>query len=54
MLTFRDAGKGTFSRPLRFAPILLGAAAMLVAGFFATMAAAQEPVPRRNLLQRLF
>lgn len=32
----------------------MGAAAMLFAGFFATMAEAQEPVPRRNVLQRLF
>lgn len=54
MLTVSDAGKGTFLRPLRFAAIFAGAAAMLVTGFFATMAAAQEPVPRRNLLQRLF
>jgi uncharacterized protein len=54
MSTIRDAWKGKFLRPLRFAPVLAGAAAMLVVGLFATMAAAQEPIPRRNLLQRLF
>lgn len=54
MFTIRHGGKGMFLRVLRFAPILTGAAAMLVAGLFATMAAAQEPIPRRNLLQRLF
>ncbi|WEX77008.1 DUF459 domain-containing protein [Sinorhizobium numidicum] len=54
MLTTRDAGKGRFLRPLRLAPIFMGAMAMLVAGLFATMAEAQEPVPRRNLLQKFF
>ncbi|MDK1490615.1 DUF459 domain-containing protein [Sinorhizobium sp. 7-81] len=54
MLPIRDAGVKRFLRPFRFAPILMGAVAMLVAGFFATMAEAQEPVPRRNVLQRLF
>ncbi len=34
--------------------IFMAAAAMLVTGFFATMAEAQEPVPRRTLFQRLF
>ncbi|WEX89195.1 DUF459 domain-containing protein [Sinorhizobium garamanticum] len=43
-----------FLLPFRFAPIFMGAAAMLFAGFFATVAEAQEPVPRRNVLQRLF
>ncbi|ASY64265.1 putative periplasmic protein [Sinorhizobium sojae CCBAU 05684] len=54
MLTDRNAGKGKILRPFRLAAVLAGAAAMLVAGFLATIAAAQEPVPRRNLLQRLF
>ncbi|RVQ03583.1 DUF459 domain-containing protein [Sinorhizobium meliloti] len=54
MLTIRYRGKGLFSRLLRLAPVLLGAAAMVAAGFFATVAEAQERVPRRNVLQRLF
>ncbi|RVR12007.1 DUF459 domain-containing protein [Sinorhizobium meliloti] len=54
MLTILSRGKGLFSRLLRLAPVLLGAAAMVAAGFFATVAVAQERVPRRNVLQRLF
>ncbi|MQW88050.1 DUF459 domain-containing protein [Sinorhizobium saheli] len=54
MQTTGDARRGWFFRPFRLAPLLLGAAAMLVAGLFATMVEAQEPVPRRNVLQRLF
>ncbi|MCA1492020.1 SGNH/GDSL hydrolase family protein [Sinorhizobium alkalisoli] len=54
MFTERTGGKGKILHSLRFAAVLAAAAAMLVAGFFATMAAAQEPVPRRNLLQRIF
>lgn len=54
MLTILSRGKGLFSRLLRLAPVLLGAAAMVAAGFFATVAEAQERVPRRNVLQRLF
>ncbi|WP_085025626.1 DUF459 domain-containing protein [Ensifer aridi] len=52
MFRTRDAGKGSLL--MRFAPVFAAAAAMLVTGFFATMAEAQEPVPRRNMLQRLF
>ncbi|MBP1885351.1 SGNH/GDSL hydrolase family protein [Sinorhizobium mexicanum] len=55
MLPIRSASARRFLRPLRLAPIFMGAAAMLVAAFFATMAEAQEPPPpRRNVLQRLF
>ena len=54
MLTILSRGKGLLSRLLRLAPVLLGAAAMVAAGFFATVAEAQERVPRRNVLQRLF
>ncbi|MCA1406021.1 DUF459 domain-containing protein [Ensifer sp. IC3342] len=54
MLPIRNAPARRLLRPFRFAPIFMGAAAMLFAGFFATVAEAQEPVPRRNVLQRLF
>ncbi|PDT47847.1 DUF459 domain-containing protein [Sinorhizobium fredii] len=52
MLRTRDAGKGLLL--LRRAPVFMAAAAMLVTGFFASMAEAQEPAPRRTLFQRLF
>ncbi|MDK1375294.1 MULTISPECIES: DUF459 domain-containing protein [unclassified Sinorhizobium] len=54
MFSVRNTGERRSLRPFRFASLLMGAAAMLFAGFFATMAEAQEPVPRRNVLQRLF
>jgi hypothetical protein len=54
MLTTRDAGKRSLSSGLRLASLFLAAAAMLAVGFFAAVAEAQEPVPRRTLLQRLF
>ncbi|MDX0513913.1 DUF459 domain-containing protein [Sinorhizobium medicae] len=52
MMTTRYRGKGL--RLLRLAPVMIGAIAMIAAGLFATAAEAQEPVPRRNVLQRLF
>ncbi|MCA1439816.1 DUF459 domain-containing protein [Ensifer sp. IC4062] len=54
MLPIRNAPTRRFQRPFRLAAIFVGAAAMLFAGFFANVAEAQEPVPRRNVLQRLF
>ncbi|OAP35373.1 hypothetical protein ATC00_11295 [Sinorhizobium americanum] len=52
MFRARDAGKGSLL--LRLTPVFLAAAAMLVTGFLASMAEAQEPVPRRTFFQRLF